>query len=461
MRINDSSISPVASEHPIENSESGEVRRVLSQILASQSFRNSKQCSSMLLYIVEHSLAGDENLLRERVIGSHVFGRPADYETNEDPVVRLRASEVRKRLAQYYLTDPDPTGVYIEIPSGGYRATFHSRKDSTSFPIGMNRETFSTEAPAASQTSHGVEQPKVPFEAVSSADPSIEPSIHLPKTAGRKRGWLRVAAVAAVLLLLAAAAMFTVMRANSHEKTFRAFWAPWMSSTKPVIISVGSNAVYRVKDEYVDRYAKEQGLENQGRELYVPFGNNATLPAAEIYPAQSSFVALGDVAAISNIVATLTREKRSFQERFPNDVSFAELRDTPSVLVGGFNNPMTLELTRHLEFVMRSGKEIDDTLNPNRKWLLNASADSHDTADYAIITRLVQRNGDAPIISVAGLGQYGTLGAAILICNPEEIHRVTDELPKGWADRNLEVVLRIAVLDFKPTTPVVVAYRSW
>jgi hypothetical protein len=185
------------------------------------------------------------------------------------------------------------------------------------------------------------------------------------------------------------------------------------------------------------------------------------LSADDLFPAYNSFVALGDVAAVSRIVATLTQTKKPFQERFPNDVSFAELRENPSVLIGGFNNPMTLELTKQLQFVMRGGNEITDTLDPKRKWQLNVLKDPPDTADYAIITRLVQRNGDAPLIGVAGLGQYGTLASAELICSPTNIHLVTDRLPHGWSEKNFQVVVRISIVDFKASAAEVVAYKSW
>ena len=50
----------------------------LNKVLSSRPFRNSNQCSTLLRYIVDHTLSGEENLLRERVIGAELFGRPAD-----------------------------------------------------------------------------------------------------------------------------------------------------------------------------------------------------------------------------------------------------------------------------------------------------------------------------------------------------------------------------------------------
>ena len=69
---------------------------------------------------------------------------------------------------------------------------------------------------------------------------------------------------------------------------------------------------------------------------------------------------------------------------------------------------------------------------------------SKDTA--TVVTALSRQVGKLP-----GFGQYGTLGAAEFICNPKGIHRITDHLPKNWPDKNLQVVLRISIVNLKPT----------
>src|SRR5437763_14118061 len=72
----------------------GVIQLALNQILASAFFCKSQQTQSLLCYIFQHSLAGEGQLLRERVIGSEVCGRRPDHEPGEDPVVRLRVSEL-------------------------------------------------------------------------------------------------------------------------------------------------------------------------------------------------------------------------------------------------------------------------------------------------------------------------------------------------------------------------------
>ena len=94
------------------------------EIFQSPSFRASKQSQDLLRYIVDQTLSGRTESLKERLIGVNVFGRRPDYDTNEDPIVRARAAEIRKRLAQFYLGEGSHAAVRIEISPGSYHASF-------------------------------------------------------------------------------------------------------------------------------------------------------------------------------------------------------------------------------------------------------------------------------------------------------------------------------------------------
>jgi hypothetical protein len=266
----------------------------------------------------------------------------------------------------------------------------------------------------------------------------------------------------AIIAVLVCAALYWVHELPSQPNlAYRQFWRPWTQSSKPVIIAVGSNAVYRLSNRLTDRYAKDHNIQDLGMEFFIPLDASSTLSGGDIEPAPDSFVALGDVAAVSNLVATLTSKGQRFQERFPNDISFAELRNNPTILVGGFNNPMTIELTKHTPFVLGARNEIDETDGAHRKWVLRASQDSHDTEDYAILTRMVPSNGDSPILSVAGMGQYGTQAAANFVSDPQAVASLARSLPGGWQHKSLQVVMYIRVIDFKASSSRVVAARLW
>src|SRR6185437_11271567 len=106
--------------------EAAVVRQHLEAVLASHAFAGSKRTQEFLRLIVRHALDGEVDALRERMIGAELFGRPISYDTGNDSVVRVRASEVRKKLAQYYseLGGIEPP-IHIELPAGSYVPRFH------------------------------------------------------------------------------------------------------------------------------------------------------------------------------------------------------------------------------------------------------------------------------------------------------------------------------------------------
>jgi len=92
----------------------------LHEVLGSDAFKGSKRAQEFLQLVVEHVLAGRLDNLRERTLGAEMFGRRIDYDTANDAVVRVKASEVRKKLMQYYLSLPMSPTVRITLPSGSY-----------------------------------------------------------------------------------------------------------------------------------------------------------------------------------------------------------------------------------------------------------------------------------------------------------------------------------------------------
>jgi TolB-like protein len=101
------------------------VRSHLAEVISSSAFAGSKRCQDFLVLVVEHALAGRFDSLRERMIGAEMFGRPIGYDTANDAVVRVKATEVRKKLAQFYRETAVPPPLRIDLPSGSYVPQFH------------------------------------------------------------------------------------------------------------------------------------------------------------------------------------------------------------------------------------------------------------------------------------------------------------------------------------------------
>src|SRR5215813_3486258 len=106
-----------------------EMRAQLGRLLESQQLASSPRLCSLLRHIVEHSISGRAVNLKEFSIGVDVFERPANYDPKEDAIVRVQAKRLRDRLQLYYANAGVADPVVIDIPKGGYVATFAARED--------------------------------------------------------------------------------------------------------------------------------------------------------------------------------------------------------------------------------------------------------------------------------------------------------------------------------------------
>src|SRR6266702_2562446 len=128
------------------------VREHLQEVLRSEAFKGGKRAQDFLQLVVEHALAGRLDNLRERMLGAEMFGRPVDYDTANDAVVRVKATEVRKRLSQYYHSLPAPPPVRIDLAAGSYVPQF-------SFEPSPPADPVTSTAPLSGQPETGPEAP--------------------------------------------------------------------------------------------------------------------------------------------------------------------------------------------------------------------------------------------------------------------------------------------------------------
>ena len=92
----------------------------LKEVIEGAAFKASQRSGQFLKYIVDQAIAGHFESLKERVIGIELFGRSPTYDTGEDAIVRVTASDVRKRLLQHYGKDGAPSEFRISLPLGAY-----------------------------------------------------------------------------------------------------------------------------------------------------------------------------------------------------------------------------------------------------------------------------------------------------------------------------------------------------
>ena len=96
------------------------LKRYLNEITEGPAFKGSPRSAQFLEYIVWQSANGKIVDLKERTIGVELFGRTLTYDTGEDAIVRVTASDVRKRLVQHYIGVGSASEFRINLPPGGY-----------------------------------------------------------------------------------------------------------------------------------------------------------------------------------------------------------------------------------------------------------------------------------------------------------------------------------------------------
>ena len=341
-------------------------------------------------YIVDQTLSGHPEMLKERIIGASVFGRRPDYDTNDDPVVRSRAAEVRKRLAVYYQASPEEP-VRISIPSGSFRAVFEwANRSQAQLPANHGN---------GSEGSHSPVEPIIRSALNEVVEPGVMPVP--PKSSGRK-WWFAIAAALAILTW-PALHYFT----SSEERAFNQFWSPILDHSSPILIYVGSNAVYELSTSFQDKYFEQHPRsqsEAMGLESYLPLPPGTKLDIQDLYPAKDTYVTVGDVAATTRIVSMLVRREKQFDIRFASDVAFGDLRENPTILIGAHNNAWTITMTENLRYVFDGRNGIVDRTGTQKRW----STNNNFTDDYAIVSRVLNSKTGTSVITAAGIGHAGT-----------------------------------------------------
>lgn len=111
-----------------------EICRQLDRILGSASFVNSDRLSRFLRYVVERTLAGEGDRLKEYVIGTEVFERGDRYDPRVDAIVRVEAGRLRAKLDEFYNGHGSTDAVVIRMRRGGYAPVFERRPTTAAKP---------------------------------------------------------------------------------------------------------------------------------------------------------------------------------------------------------------------------------------------------------------------------------------------------------------------------------------
>ncbi len=418
---------PVESQPVAENHRSPVDRQAVAQqlerILSSPLFKQSKRYSPFLRYVVEETLAGNADSLKERTLGIEIFGRAPNYDTSSDPVVRVTAGEVRKRIAQYYHDSEHEGELRIDLSPGSYVPEFV------------------------------LAQERAPFAQLQNSL-SAEPSGQIKQSSGASGSRMRPTqgrwAVAFVVVVLLAGG---ILRWETIRPGEVDVWLqPAFRSSSSVLFSVGTI--------------------EPGAELTPTLAKQPHLPSDQDTVAgdlvRNDHIGLVDAIALETFASMLSVHKHTFRTLSSFRTSYDDLRGGPVVLLAGLDNPWTIRVTEPLRFhfAVQPGTKVayiaDQQQPSNRDWQVDfGSPYSQMTKDYAIIARLHDATSDKPIFVVAGIGRNGTAAAVEYVTTESTLKSLIGQLPKHWEDKNVEAVIQTRVINGQAGPPVLTAVQVW
>ena len=406
----------------------------MNRILADPAFNGSKRCVMLFKHVVNCALSGDRTEFKERILGIEVFGRDPSYDSQTDPIVRVTANEIRKRLGQCYYEEQDSRHkVRIRLARGGYIPEFD---------FGAADRSDADEAEPAEEPHNSPVLAGAEIQQCGRAPAFVRLAV--------KRKWPLWSAIA-ILALAAGAALYHYGPGRSRQDLF---WEPLLHSDKPLMACVADDP-FLVDASDGDR-TRAITINDASATRQIP---GVSAPP-DLMPA-TPFVEMTTANQITNWF--VAHGRKVFLQR-ASTATLHLFRQGPAVLLGGFDNPWSLILTSKLRYRIEidpstDDKWIEDAQSPSKHdWKINAGLHFDDSyVDYAVITRFLDSETENWIVAVSSLGPHGLRAASELITE----NSFAKSLPPSSSKTNVQIVLKTSVIKGTTSPPEVLAVYKW
>lgn len=414
------------------NAEHSSILQEMNRILADPRFNSSKRCVKLLRRLIEGTLDGDQDSCKERILGIEVFGRNANYDTNADPVVRMAASEIRKRLAHFYSESDQVHPVTIRLVPGSYVPEFD----------------FIGECPE--ETPSAVSEPAA-LPAENSPPVPVDESVATQVPIHSRPVWRSWRWPAAVLLLLAVGIAALGVYRRSRLPMYPQ-WAPLLQSPKALLVCFSDG------DPLQTVNLQDSVASNAAEDKTAPLS-----PLAQSGIGPFHRTTFEEVKAFYKVSALLNRQGQLIRFRPCSTLTLRDFRGTSAIVIGGADNPWSTQMLSGLRYTLHldpltGDRWIQDAQNPSdRKWMIAGHASRINT-DYAVIARFFNQETGNWVVILAGLLPYGTESASDLMTDPMLAHLIPKSIKPN---SNFQMVVQTQVVNRVTGYPVVVAVKTW
>lgn len=429
------------------------------EVIEGEVFKGSHRSVQFLQYIVDQAIAGHCESLKERVIGMELFGRSASYDTGDDAIVRVTASDVRRRLLEHYGRYGATSEFRITLPSGSYIPEITRKPNGAA---AVNGKTSSHDRTLSSDDSAAIDPPLAPLPGESiDKNHGIHQEANARPRGSSKRIWLFVA-IAVVTLNLAlwgfirTRATLTVAAPVSilpWSVLFSPSHATHLITSDPNIVAIQTITGGQIS---VSDYANRK---------YIPEPNKLT-------PEEIRFckiILLGDdsVAAVDTPIAVnIAENARPSSQRLDIQAArsfrLTDLKTDDNFIILGsprsdpWSSLFSDQLDFRFQFDNNSGQEIIRNVHPrpNEQQSYIPTALGGATGDsYAIIALTQNTDQSGQALLLAGANAEGTEAAGKLVTDSTRFTTILRNcgIPPTGQLQHFEILLHLNTMAGSPS----------
>jgi hypothetical protein len=404
-----------------------ESRAQVERILHSKVFRTSEVLRHLFGYLAEKSLDGTADSLKEYTIGLDALGKPATFDPRQESVVRMHTARLRQKLAEYYRTEGVDDPIVVDMPKGGFRVTFESRRQ---MPISV-----------PVQVPIGVSEPV--------------------------RGWRRrEIALGGALLLSIACAIFFMTRLRSVEQSdgtanmanwtpaLRELWEPLLSSSRRLVVCVATPLFVKLPGFGVVR---EPSINDWDE---VPASKRLSSLEGALQAGMSepsySYTEAGTATGAFLLGQFLAPRKQAVVITRANVLSWPEIAEDNVIFLGPATGiHQTEDIPTEAQLVLDPTGVRNLSPRPGEAAFMQdhpAEGGAEGGESYALISRVPAMNGPGAILMLSGNQISSVMGGVQAFTNPALAQMLVSRLKtaSGGIPKYFQVVLSVKAMDDVP-----------
>jgi len=439
------------------------VREHVKEIVEGAAFKGSQRSAQFLRYIVDQAIAGHFECLKERVIGVELFRRSPSYDTGDDAIVRVTASDVRRRLLQHYGKYGNTSEFRIQLPLGSYIPEI-TRESSHAPKLGLS-ESVAPHNGNGENHSHSVTVAHDLLAVPPIRDTAISAVLTSDVTSKRNRTKLQVLAFGLILVILNVAAWaLTWSRSRSSDAESASVspqpWSVFFNSPRTTEIITSDPNIAEIQG----LTGAQITVSDYANHKYVPEPNTLTSQIRQFCQniLRGDKAAAVDTPIVAGIAALAATHQRKVGVHAARDIQFSDLKSDDNFVFLGSprSDPWSSLFAEQLDFQFmwdkKTGQEIIRNVHPKANELslyIPTAAGWATGQSFAILGLVRNPDQDGQVLLIAGANGEGTAAAGKLATDLPRLASTVEKcgIQTSTQFQHFEVLLRLNTMAGSPS----------